>query len=150
MNPSLRWIPYGSPAYALCVALRTEVLRRPLGLHFTEASLAEEQGCHHLAVFDGDSLVACLLLQELGPDITGQVSIQMRQVAVDPALQRSGLGRLMVLESEAEARRRGFTRMVLHARDTAVPFYERLGYAKVGQPFVEVGIGHQEMAKLVG
>jgi predicted GNAT family N-acyltransferase len=37
--------------------------------------------------------------------------------------------------------------MTLHARDTAVPFYLNLGYACVGEPFTEVGIGHQEMEK---
>ena len=30
--------------------------------------------------------------------------------------------------------------MSLHARQIAVPFYERLGYTIVGEPFEEVGI----------
>ena len=35
--------------------------------------------------------------------------------------------------------------MVLHARQTAVPFYERLGYETYGEPFVEVTIPHIAM-----
>jgi len=58
-----------------------------------------------------------------------------------------GVGAALVHESEAEARRRGYRGMMLHARDIAVGFYERLGYGRIGEPFVEVGIPHQEMGK---
>ena len=37
--------------------------------------------------------------------------------------------------------------MTLHARDTAIPFYKKLGYECVGEPFVEVTILHQAMQK---
>jgi predicted GNAT family N-acyltransferase len=37
--------------------------------------------------------------------------------------------------------------MVLHARDTAVPFYEALGYEAFDDPFVEVAIPHRKMRK---
>ena len=35
----------------------------------------------------------------------------------------------------------------MHARDTAVPFYEKLGYLCCGEPFEEVGIAHIKMQK---
>ncbi len=140
----LRWIPHLSPAYALAVALRRDVLRKPLGLEFTEAQLAGEAADLHLAAFDGPKLVGCLLLSDRG---SGRV--QMRQVAVREDRQGQGLGALMVCESEAEARRRGFATMVLHARETAVPFYLKLGYAVVGEAFVEVGIPHLAMEKVL-
>jgi predicted GNAT family N-acyltransferase len=138
----LRWIPHLSPAYALAVALRRDVLRKPLGLEFSEAQLAGEAGDFHLAALDGTELVGCLLLSDRGAG-----RIQMRQVAVREDRQGQGLGAAMVRESEAEARRRGFTTMVLHARETAVPFYLKLGYAVVGEPFVEVTIPHRSMEK---
>ena len=37
--------------------------------------------------------------------------------------------------------------MTLHARQVAVPFYERLGYSIVGEPFEEVSIPHFKMEK---
>jgi predicted GNAT family N-acyltransferase len=49
--------------------------------------------------------------------------------------------------SERVAIERGALRMTLHARQTAVPFYERLGYRVVGEPFIEVGIPHRAMEK---
>lgn len=140
MDP--HWIPHLSPAYALCVALRRDILRKPLGLDFSETQLAAEGDSLHLACFDGDVLVGTLLLT---PKAGG--TIQMRQVAVHDRRQGQGIGRRLVVESEAEALRRGFTTMVLHARESAVGFYLDLGYRPVGSPFVEVGIPHQAMEK---
>ncbi len=140
---NLRWIDHLSPAYALAVALRRDILRKPLGLEFTEAQLASESESFHLTAWEEDVLLGTLLLTPLEHG-----AIQMRQVAVDDRQQRSGIGRAMVAEAEAEARRHGFTRVMLHARDTAIPFYEKLGYQRVGAEFTEVGIRHQEMEKI--
>jgi len=142
MAPRLRWIDHLSPAYALSVALRRDILRKPLGLEFTEAQLASESNSYHLTAWEEDVLLGTLLLTPLESG-----SIQMRQVAVDDRRQGLGIGRLMVAESEAEAIGRGFTRMILHARDTAVGFYLKLGYKPVGDEFIEVGVKHQEMVK---
>lgn len=138
----LLWAAHGSPEYLHLVELRRRVLRLPLGLDFTAEQLAGETGDLHLGAWEGDRLLGCLMLSD-----RGQGTVQMRQVCVDPSLQRSGVGAALVAESEAEARRRGFTQMMLHARDTAVGFYLRLGYTEVGAPFEEVSIPHQEMAK---
>jgi uncharacterized damage-inducible protein DinB/GNAT superfamily N-acetyltransferase len=60
----------------------------------------------------------------------------LHQFAVDPALQRQGLGRRLVLACEQWAREHGYRRIAL---DTALPasglraLYLRLGYAEVGQ-----------------
>ena len=81
--------------------------------------------------------------------VTSEV-VQMRQVAVEPALQGKGAGTILVQASEAVARELGFREMMMHARDTAVPFYERLRYAKRGEPFEEVTIPHREMWKALG
>ena len=138
----LRWIGHGTPAYAEVVALRRRVLRIPLGLDFTEEQLRAEASDLHLAGYDSNRLLGCLMLTD-----RGNGTVQMRQVCVEPSLQGGGVGAALVLESEAEARRRGFRRMILHARDTAVGFYARLGYEAVGEPFEEVSIPHQEMEK---
>ena len=140
---SLSWITFPSPEYALAVALRHEVLRVPLGLAFTVDQLASESGSHHLAAFDEEGhIVGCLMLTPHGGG-----EVQMRQVAVKPEMQGTGLGRALVLEAERKARELGFTRMMLHARDVAIGFYARLGYAREGDLFTEVGIVHQQMAK---
>ncbi|MBK6878814.1 MAG: GNAT family N-acetyltransferase [Ignavibacteria bacterium] len=45
------------------------------------------------------------------------------------------------------SREKGFERIVMHARDSAVPFYEKLGYSKVGDMFTEVTIPHFKLFK---
>ena len=55
----------------------------------------------------------------------------------------------MVRFSEELAIDKGFDKMVLSARDTAVSFYLRLGYELVGEPFEEVTIPHRKMLKLL-
>ena len=139
----LDWQPFGSPAYALAVALRHEVLRIPLGLVFTVDQLASESDSHHLVALDeGGRILGCLMLT---PHESGE--IQMRQVAVKPEQQGTGLGRALVEEAERRAKALGCSRMMLHARDKAIGFYERLGYRREGDLFMEVGIVHQQMAK---
>lgn len=54
----------------------------------------------------------------------------VRLVAILPELQRQGHGRLLGELIEAEARRRGMTRLALNARQDAVGFYERMGWSQ--------------------
>lgn len=136
-------VAHGSPAYWQAVELRRRVLRIPLGLDFTDAELAAESDDLHLVARDADGNVSgCLILVDAGSGV-----VKMRQVAVDPALQRLGLGTELVRASEQIARERGFLVMRLHARDSAVPFYARLGYEVEGPEFEEVGIPHRKMAR---
>lgn len=137
-----RLVVHGTPEYEATVALRFKVLREPLGLTFTQEQLATEASDLHCALWETTDLLACLILSPLA-----EGEIKMRQVAVRPDLQGKGLGRILVEFSEATARDRGYQDMVLNARDTAVPFYLRLGYELEGDPFTEVGIPHRKMRK---
>lgn len=124
------------------IELRRAVLRAPLGLDFTPEQLAEESSEFHLVAVEAGVVVACLVLT---PMAGGE--IKMRQVAVEPDRQGQGIGQELVRFSEQFAGERGFHRMVLHARDTAIPFYLKLGYQIEGEPFEEVTIPHRQMAK---
>lgn len=139
---TLRLVPHGSAEYEETVALRDEILRRPLGLRFTPESLGAETNDLHLACYLEGTLVGCLILTPAGP-----ATVKMRQVAVAEQMQGKGIGRAMVKRSEEIALEHGFTEMVLNARDTAVPFYETLGYERIGEQFEEVTIPHWKMRK---
>jgi len=139
---AVAWVKHGTSLYQKTVALRLEVLRKPLGRSFTDEELAAEDQDHHLAVVDGDEVSACLILTELEG-----AKVRMRQVAVQPVLQRSGIGSALVRYSEIFAKRLDCKELILHARANVVPFYERLGYEVVGEEFEEVGIPHHHMRK---
>jgi ribosomal protein S18 acetylase RimI-like enzyme len=140
----IRTVAHGSEIFRRVVMLREDVLRKPLGLAYRAEDLAAEHDQFHLAAFAGETPVASVILQWL-PDRLAK----MRQMAVDPAHQRSGLGGKLVMELEGEARRRDIHRIVLHARESALGFYLRLGYAVRDEPFTEVGLPHRRMEKVL-
>lgn len=145
MTPvELVWIDAGDPRMAEVHALRHEALFAPFDLSRDDRwDDAGEDRCHLIALGDGRVVgYACLLLD---PDGAGHV----RQVSVWPALQRSGVGRALMLEVDAEAQRRGLRLLWLNARDTALPFYEGLGYATVSEifPSGRTGVPHVRMEK---
>ncbi|WP_372014297.1 GNAT family N-acetyltransferase [Pseudoxanthomonas sp. 10H] len=56
-----------------------------------------------------------------------------------------GIGEALLDALVAEARRRGWPQVSLHAQLHALPFYARAGFVPSGPAFVEAGIGHREM-----
>ncbi len=136
-------LEFATPEYDETVQLRDKILRRPLGLSFSEEQLSEEYADFHLAAFtEAWILRGCLVLTPLADN-----TLKMRQVAVDEAFQKMGVGQQLVEASEKFGRVHGFNKMVLNARDTAVPFYQKLNYTIVGERFEEVGIPHFKMTK---
>ncbi len=124
------------------VKLRMDILRQPLGLSFTEDELAREKEDILIGAFDDDDLLACCLLTR-----SGNNSVRLRQMAVQNNLQGKGIGASMMNFAETVARDKGFKKMVMHARKTALGFYEKLGYSVVGDEFTEVTIPHFVMEK---
>jgi len=141
---TFRLVDHGSADYDQTVALRDEILRRPLGLEFDPEQLAAEGTDHHLAGYRDGRLVACLVLT---PKPDGEM--KMRQVAVAASEQGTGIGRQLVVESERVTRELGYSWISLNARANVVPFYEKLGYEVVGEPLEEVTIPHRSMRKVL-
>jgi predicted GNAT family N-acyltransferase len=70
---------------------------------------------------------------------------QIGRMAVHRVLRGAGLGREILQALLAAARERGDREVLLHAQRSAEGFYERLGWQRRGEPFVEAGVGHVEM-----
>jgi len=142
---SIQRVQHGSAEYDLSVQLRREVLRWPLGLDFSDEDLEQEKSEIVLCAFSGESLVGTLNLAV----VVSPNGLKMRQVAVHPDVQGTGIGRKLVdvAEQIAQQAEAGFIK--LHARDTAVPFYLALGYSVEGDAFEEVGIPHRLMSKAI-
>jgi predicted N-acetyltransferase YhbS len=96
----------------------------------------------HLVALQGGRVVGCVLFHPESVE-----DGRLYQMAVLPSRQRAGLGTRLVRALEAELIRRGFRSVHLHARAQVVPFYERLGYTVVGDPFEEVGVPHRHMRR---
>jgi predicted GNAT family N-acyltransferase len=137
-------IEFNSDLYAATLKLRDEVLRAPLGLRFSGEDLAGEERELHFGMVDDGALVACLVIKPLG-----DTRAKLRQMAVADTHRGKGLGRQLVCNTEEVLRAKGFTAIELSARETAIGFYKKLGYAETGAPFEEVGIAHRTMVKQI-
>ena len=144
---SLHLINYDSQEYLDMVELRLQVLRKPLGLHFTPESLLEEKndlliGCFASA---GGKMIGCCILSPVDPTL-----IRLRQMAVTPDHQGKGAGKALLAFAERQATRQGYRIIEMHARKTAVPFYTGCGYLPRGGEFLELDIAHVLMSKHLG
>ncbi|MHC4249462.1 MAG: GNAT family N-acetyltransferase [Planctomycetota bacterium] len=142
MATEYREVAHGSDEYRETVALRDAILRAPLGLAFDPAELEAESDSRHLACLDSGRIIGCLVLKPLSPS-----TMKMRQLAVAEDRRGEGVGSGLVGYAEEFARSLGFGEIVMHARETAAPFYERLGHAREGDVFIEVTVPHVAMRK---
>ena len=83
-----------------------------------------------------------LLLGDGGPASIGRM-------ATDPRRAGGGHGAAVLAELERQAAARGVPEIELHAQVTARGFYERAGYAAVGEEYEEAGIAHVTMRRRV-
>lgn len=81
------------------------------------------------------------------PDEPGVARIG--RMAVDAAWRRHGVGSRVLRALEAEATRQGYHTALLHAQTYVQAFYQTLGYRPVGEPFMEAGIEHITMTRLL-
>lgn len=138
----LTFIGLDAPEYPGELNLRWRVLREPLGFPRGAEVFPFEAESLHLVALDGDRVVGCVLFHPEGGG-TGRLF----QMAVEPGRQGRGLGARMVRTLEGEVARRGMHEVSLHARETAIGFYARLGYAVEGEKYLENGIPHQTMRR---
>ena len=124
------------------VDLRNQILRKPLGLSFNDADLAREKDDILLGCFDESVLEGCCLLTTVAPK-----EARLRQMAVRSGLQGKGIGRALMQFAENVAYDYGYRKISMHARKTAIGFYEKLGYVVAGEEFLEVSIPHFFMEK---
>ena len=139
---ALQIIDHGTKEYQEMIDLRFNILRKPLGLVFTDEELEKEKNDILIGCFDDGKLEACCMLTQIAPK-----TLRLRQMAVTSGLQGKGMGRAIMQFAENIAYDRGYRKISMHARKTAIGFYEKLGYNVTGSEFLEVTIPHYVMEK---
>ena len=138
----IKIIDHNSPEYDQMVDLRKQILRKPLGLDFTPEELENEANNILIALFEEDEILGCCMLTKIDA-----ATIKLRQMAIKSGLQGKGVGRVILQFAENIARDRSYTKMTMHARKTAIGFYDKLGYKVEGNEFEEVTVPHYTMEK---
>jgi predicted GNAT family N-acyltransferase len=136
-------VDFGSADYAQALALREKVLRAPLGLRFSAAEIAEEQNHIQCVGLVEKKVIACAVL------VPENKHWKMQRVAVLEELRNQGIGSQLMSFCEREAKKHGVADLYVHARDTAVNFYQRNDYQPQGEYFEEDTIPHLVMRKLL-
>ena len=121
--------------WAAYYQLRYAVLRQPW---------QQPPGSERVAADDAPDTIHALLLADAAAPATtpaaravgmlqptGAHQGQIRFMAVAPTAAGTGAGRQVVAYLEARARAVGIGEIVLHSREAAVGFYQKLGYAVV-------------------
>jgi len=137
-------IDYGTHQYEQMLRLREEILRKPLGLGFTAEDLEPDKKDILIGAFDDGRMLGCCILRD-----EGNRTIRLRQMAVKNNQQGKGIGQQIMRFAETLARDIGYRVLSMHARDTAIGFYEKQGYRVVGEGFMEVTIPHHKMEKML-
>ena len=140
----LRQIEHGSTDYLKMVSLRTEILRKPLGLTYTQAQLDAEISDILIGAFENEEIIGCCILT---PKENNQ--LQLRQMAVASTVQRKGIGAKILSFAEEICKQKKNNSIILHARETAVEFYKKSGYQVFGEMYYEVSIPHFNMEKQI-
>ncbi len=137
-------ITFASTDYSKVVQLRALVLRQPLGLQFTTHDLKSDQHELIFALMLKNSPIACVQIRPLSKTL-----VKLRQMAVNPAYQRQGLGKKLIQKVEVYLQTQGVRHIELNARKTALKFYQKLGYKITSDEFFEIGLPHFKMMKKI-
>ena len=127
------------------LVLRRAVLRD--GTPSQDPRYAEDDtdGSVHLGIRDSGVLIACSTwLPRPWPLDIDAPATQLRGMAVAKHLQSKGLGRILLQAGIDRAVSMDSTYVWARARDNALYFYERNGFATVGDQFIDeaTGLGH--------
>ncbi|MDQ7039399.1 MAG: GNAT family N-acetyltransferase [Rhodothermus sp.] len=121
-----------------------------------ERVFIQEQGCSPEEEWDGYDEVSRHFLGWVGdvPVATARWRVvpfnerlvaKLERFAVLPEYRGYGYGRAMVQYVMEDARRAGFSTLLIHAQAHLERFYEGLGFRSTGARFMEAGIPHVQM-----
>lgn len=102
----------------------------------------DPEAVHLVAVDQGRVIGTCRLL------FRGRVA-RLGRLAVEPDERGRGVAGAILREADRVARSCGADRISLHAQTYALTLYERDGYAERGARFMEEGIEHVAMEKVL-
>jgi N-acetylglutamate synthase-like GNAT family acetyltransferase len=126
--------------------LRYTILRAPWGQAKGSEQTPDEDQHQHFAYFDtANQLLGVGRLDLLDPQTT-----QVRFMAVADEQQGKGIGKAIMEEMESVSKEMGIQKIILHAREVALPFYQQLGYQLDAPSHLLFGeIQHFLMHKLI-
>lgn len=102
-----------------------------------------EDKCLHLVLYSkqNEAVATCRLLP------LDNKTCKLQRMAVGKVFRGKDYGRMLITEAEKIAKEKGYDTISLGAQVSALGFYEKLGYKKYGEKFLEANIDHYQMDK---
>lgn len=111
--------------------LRYDVLRKPWNQPLGSEIDKDEDSSYHAFIKHNDEVIAVCRMQLNSPEIA-----QLRYMAVSPSMQGKGLGKIIIKFLEEKSKELGAQKVILHARENALPFYKSCGYGVVEKSYL--------------
>jgi predicted GNAT family N-acyltransferase len=114
----------------------------------------EEQGVPQELEWDGlDAESSHVIAYDSTGEVVGSGRLlpsgQIGRMAVLAQSRRRGVGTRLLQALLERAKEKNMPRVFLHAQCDAIPFYQKQGFRVVGGVFMEAGIAHQTMERLL-
>jgi GNAT superfamily N-acetyltransferase len=125
-------------ALADIMQLRVAVLRK--GTPATDCNYPEDNYpdvVHFAIIHEGTAIATSSWFMKECPEKPGITAMQLKGMAVADHLQGEGLGALLIDAGIELAMKRGAILTWARARDSALGFYERLGFVSTGDGFID-------------
>lgn len=103
-----------------------------------------EDKSHHVVLYEDDQPMGTARIYHRGDGI-----YKIQRVAVLKNYRGKGIGVQLMKECELQISKLRGTKITLGAQLQALSFYEKLGYTAEGAEFMDAGIPHREMTKML-
>ncbi|MEA3242734.1 MAG: GNAT family N-acetyltransferase [Pseudomonadota bacterium] len=131
MNAVKVLTPASSAEWAAYYELRWRILRAPWQQTGCERDETDDSSIHRMLCRQDGKALAVGRLHRLD-----EHSGQIRYMAVESGYERRSYGTIVVTALEQAAIEIGIEKIILHARERAVPFYQHHGYKSIEPSFL--------------
>lgn len=133
-----------STIYKDALAIRYQVFvneqKVPVTLEVDEL----ETSSLHLVLYEKDQPIATARIYKLNED-----TYKVQRVAVLPEHRKHGVGTKLMKAVEEKAKLNQTKQLTLGSQNSAIPFYKKLGYTISSEEFMDAGIPHHSMEKIL-
>jgi len=125
-------------------AVRKQVFVEEQGVPLHLESDAEDASATHFIMYEDNDPVGAARLRSIEDD-----AAKIERVCILQDRRGKKLGALIMKEMEKHAISMNKKKLKLHAQSYAIPFYEKLGYTITSPEFMDAGIPHRAMEKMI-
>ncbi len=125
-------------------AVRKQVFVEEQGVPLHLECDTEDASSTHFIMYEGSEPVGAARLRGIEND-----TAKIERVCILQDQRGKKLGALIMKEMENHAISINKKKLKLHAQSYAIPFYEKLGYSVTSPEFMDAGIPHRAMEKII-